>query len=149
MTSLTPKAQATRDRILVSASELFHMNGYTATGLDRIIAEAEVTKGNFYYHFKSKEELVLATLDLQFEEFLTGIESVFAASSTAREKLFGLLELLLAVEKEHFSNGKIRGCFFGNLSLDMSTLSRPVQKKIKRIFSDFQKVFQKNHRLRL
>ncbi|MEN8179099.1 MAG: TetR/AcrR family transcriptional regulator [Pseudomonadota bacterium] len=142
MTPFTPKAQATRDRILASASELFHVNGYTATGLDKIIVEAKVTKGNFYYHFKSKEELVLATLDLQFEEFSTGIESAFSTSSTASEKLFGLLGQLLAIEQEHFNQGKIRGCFFGNLSLEMSTLSEPVQKKIKRIFSEFQTILR-------
>ena len=63
MPVLTDKARATRERILEAAEHQFHRHGYHATGLDRIIADAGVTKGNFYYHFKSKDELLLVMLD--------------------------------------------------------------------------------------
>lgn len=53
---------ATRDRILEAASRLFREHGIAAVGLAKIMAEADLTVGTFYTHFKSKEALVRAAL---------------------------------------------------------------------------------------
>eukprot|EP01031_Cornospumella_fuschlensis_P009142 gene9142-11228_t len=52
-----------RDRILVTAHDLFYRDGIRATGIDRIIAESGVAKLTFYRHFPSKDELVKAFLN--------------------------------------------------------------------------------------
>jgi AcrR family transcriptional regulator len=57
-----PSAQA---RILETAYDLFSHNGVRAVGIDRIIAEAKIAKATLYRHFASKEDLVLAFLDLR------------------------------------------------------------------------------------
>jgi AcrR family transcriptional regulator len=54
---------STRDRILKTAGSLFYQHGYRAIGIDRIIAEADVAKGSFYHHFKSKDELMVAWIE--------------------------------------------------------------------------------------
>jgi AcrR family transcriptional regulator len=51
-----------RERILRAASRLFHREGIGATGVDRVIAEANVAKATFYRQFRAKEDLVLAWL---------------------------------------------------------------------------------------
>jgi TetR/AcrR family transcriptional repressor of nem operon len=63
---------ATRERILEAASRLFRQHGIAAVGLAKIMAEAGLTVGTFYTHFKSKEALLreslLRSLDARYEE---------------------------------------------------------------------------------
>jgi AcrR family transcriptional regulator len=54
--------EATRERILEAASRLFREHGIAAVGLARIMAEADLTVGTFYTHFKSKEALLREAL---------------------------------------------------------------------------------------
>src|SRR5215207_2475157 len=62
-----------RDRIVKAASRLFRKDGIAAVGLAKIMAEAGLTVGTFYTHFKSKEALLreslLRSLDARHEEF--------------------------------------------------------------------------------
>ena len=55
-------AVSKRDQLVDAALELFYRNGFNATGIDKIIAEAGVAKMTLYKHFKSKEELIQAAL---------------------------------------------------------------------------------------
>src|ERR1700730_4758777 len=58
-----------RERILDTAYVLFSHDGIRAVGIDRIIAEAGIAKATLYRHFASKEQLVLAFLDLRQERW--------------------------------------------------------------------------------
>ena len=64
--------EATRERILEAASRLFREHGIAAVGLAKIMAEADLTVGTFYTHFKSKEallrEALLRSLQARHEE---------------------------------------------------------------------------------
>lgn len=55
--AMTRDSQATKQRILDAAHELFLRQGFAATSLDRVLEQAEVTKGAFFHHFESKLEL--------------------------------------------------------------------------------------------
>ena len=57
------KGAATRDQILDAASRLIHLQGYHGTSLDDVLRESGVGKGNFYYHFRSKEDLGYAIIE--------------------------------------------------------------------------------------
>jgi len=52
--------RATRERILDSAARLFRGRGYDAASIDEIMAGAGLTRGGFYLHFRSKQELFAA-----------------------------------------------------------------------------------------
>lgn len=65
------KAEATRLTILQKAFELIYINGYQTTSVDEIIATTQVTKGAFYYHFKTKDEMGLAIIREVLEPTLT------------------------------------------------------------------------------
>ena len=54
------KKLATRNLILGAAATLFPTVGYEQTSVDDIVKEADVVKGTFYYHFTSKEEVLMA-----------------------------------------------------------------------------------------
>ena len=52
----------TRARIVESARILFNRHGYESVSIDMVMAEAGLTRGGFYNHFKSKEELFAAAV---------------------------------------------------------------------------------------
>src|SRR6266849_5549272 len=56
-----------RERVLQTAYDLFCRHGVQAIGVDRIVAEASVAKVTLYKHFRSKQELIVAALDLREE----------------------------------------------------------------------------------
>ncbi|MBM3623203.1 MAG: TetR/AcrR family transcriptional regulator [Alphaproteobacteria bacterium] len=60
---MTPAtAPQSRTRLLEAGSSVIRAKGYTATTVDDICAEAGLTKGSFFHHFKSKEDLVLGAV---------------------------------------------------------------------------------------
>ena len=65
----TPKSADSQKRILEVANRLFYAEGVRATGTEKILAIAEVAKATFYRHFQSKDDLVLAYLDLRDRSF--------------------------------------------------------------------------------
>jgi len=71
---VTPKGQATRASILQAAAEVFAERGYANTTLSQLIARSGLTKGAFYFHFTSKEQLAFAVLEdkqRQWQEFVS------------------------------------------------------------------------------
>lgn len=53
----------TRNQIVAAADELFYSQGLQAVSVDAIAEKAGVTKKTFYYHFKSKDDLIVCYLD--------------------------------------------------------------------------------------
>lgn len=143
MKQLSPKAQVTREKILKAANDLFYLQGYNATGLDRIIAEAGVAKGNFYHHFKNKEELATAVLewhrDLAFREI--ELDQILAEPSPLK----ALLELVTRMTGRMMCDSdvcRVRGCFFGNFALELSTGSEAVRLKVKTVFDGVRELIR-------
>jgi TetR/AcrR family transcriptional repressor of nem operon len=141
MQLLSPKAQVTREKILRTANDLFYLYGYNSTGLDRIVSAAGVTKGNFYYHFKSKEELAIAVLDWHRDRFLHELHLDQVTNSPPLEILVRVLEGI-SIHIINQGNGNVRGCFFGNFALEMSIGSEAVRGKVQEIFDNFRQFFR-------
>ena len=57
------RSEETRSRIIASAIKLFSTHGYNTASVGDVCADAGISKGAFYHHFKSKQELFLALLD--------------------------------------------------------------------------------------
>jgi TetR/AcrR family transcriptional repressor of nem operon len=57
------KSEATRLSILQKSFELIYEKGYQTTSIDDILATTQVTKGAFYYHFKTKDDMGLAIIN--------------------------------------------------------------------------------------
>jgi TetR/AcrR family transcriptional repressor of nem operon len=67
---------ATKTRLLDAARDVIRAKGYTAATVDEICAAAGVTKGSFFHHFQSKEQLVIAAVD----QFGLMASAIFAAA---------------------------------------------------------------------
>ncbi len=59
---------------MVSALEVLHRKGFSATSVEDITKAAKVPKGSFYNHFKSKEELAIVALDRYWQRVLNSLD---------------------------------------------------------------------------
>ena len=84
------RSEETRSKIMESAIKLFSNRGYNAASVGDICAEAGVSKGAFYHHFKSKQALFLALLDSWLQTIDNAIEA--SRDKTAPETFMQLTE---------------------------------------------------------
>ena len=99
-----------RERILATAYRLFYREGIRATGIDKVIAEAGVTKVTFYRHFPSKDALILAFLDLRHSRWMDWFVDALdrhAPGSRRRPAVVSAIEEWLTADS-------FRGCAFIN-----------------------------------
>lgn len=90
------KSQETRLHILQTAFILIYSKGYQTTSIDEIIAKTKVTKGAFYYHFKTKDEMGLAILnELLRPNFSANFIEPLKSSENALEKIYDLVYHIL------------------------------------------------------
>ena len=117
-----------RERLLSTASALFYAEGLHAVGVDRIIAEASVTRATMYRHFRGKDELVVA--------YLTAIdEAVRAQVATARESAGSPDDVVRAVARaiaESVESQGFRGCAFLNAVAEYPDAEHPVHQAVTR-----------------
>lgn len=100
-----------RERILLTAHDLFYRDGIRATGVDRLIAASGVAKLTFYRHFASKDDLIRAFLAYRHERWMAWlIEALQRHGATPA----GGLAPLLAALAEWFADPLFRGCAFIN-----------------------------------
>lgn len=77
-----------RERILAAARELFSGNGYKTTSIQQIADTCKISKGAFYLHFRSKDQLLLALIERMEEESFARIENLRRDTNLdPREKL--------------------------------------------------------------
>lgn len=100
-----------RDRILLTAHDLFYSDGVRATGIDKVIAEARVTKVTFYRHFPSKNDLIRAYLDYRHERWMNWFKDALERHGAYTGQ--GLNALVPTME-EWFNKPIYRGCAFIN-----------------------------------
>ncbi|CEJ69382.1 Transcriptional regulator AcuR [Chryseobacterium oranimense G311] len=86
------KSEATRLNILQKAFELIYVKGYQTTSVDEIIATTQVTKGAFYYHFKTKDEMGLAIInELLINNFKSTLIEPLKNSDHPLESIYQLM----------------------------------------------------------
>ncbi|MGH8157363.1 MAG: TetR/AcrR family transcriptional regulator [Rhodanobacter sp.] len=105
------KDRPARERILLAAHDLFYREGIRATGIDRVIAEADVAKLTFYRHFPSKNDLVLAFLDHRHERWMAWFNEALARH---RPSSGNALAALVPTVAEWLRDEQFRGCAFLN-----------------------------------
>lgn len=104
------QALPARERILATAYRLLYRDGIRATGIDKVIAEAGVTKVTFYRHFPSKDVLVLAFLDLRHQRWMEWfVDALERHAVSSRRRV-----AVVAAVEEWLTADSFRGCAFIN-----------------------------------
>ena len=91
----------TKTKILQKSFELFVVKGFTDVSIDDITKAVGVTKGAFYYHYKSKDELLVDVISKYVFLHLDGTMTIIQKSSgTAREKIERFFTVIADLEAE-------------------------------------------------
>lgn len=104
-----------RERILHTADRLFYDEGIRAVGIQRIVAEAAVTRVTLYRHFPSKDDLIAAYLERRAVYDRDQVNGIVEAHPD--DPLAALGELATALTRDDFGAVR-RGCPFINASAE-------------------------------
>jgi TetR/AcrR family transcriptional repressor of nem operon len=112
------KASATRHTILEKAFEIIYTKGYQTTSIDEIIATTKVTKGAFYYHFKTKDEMGLAIINEIVKPTMQ--EAFISPLKDAENPIKQIYDMTKALLLENPFLKVEYGCPAGNLTQEMT-----------------------------
>ena len=115
-----------RQRLLSTAIRIFYTEGIHSVGVDRIIAEAKVTRATFYRHFPGKEDLVLTYLREVHRMERGAIDTAIAAAGSPAEALLAIAGAIAG----NIQSPGFRGCAFLNAAAEYPDPDRAVHQEI-------------------
>ncbi|MFH9663194.1 TetR/AcrR family transcriptional regulator [Streptomyces sp. NPDC017248] len=125
MPATTPRTAGTRRNILDTAQRIMAHKGYSAVGLNEVLAEAGVPKGSFYHYFSSKDAFGEALLKSYFDEYLADMDRVLAQPGrSAAERLMSYWQLWRETQSFDECQGKCLAVKLGAEVADLSELMR-------------------------
>ncbi|MEJ2619083.1 MAG: TetR/AcrR family transcriptional regulator [Candidatus Thiodiazotropha sp.] len=126
----------TKERILATARELFHGRSYADVGIKEICSMANVQKGSFYHFFPSKQDLAMAVIDNMADDWANGfVAEAFDEDLPPMERLDYMVDAVYYWQKAAKNlEGRMPGCLFGNLALEVSTRDEVIRARLNAIF---------------
>ena len=122
----TRKPSDARQRLLTTARGIFYRDGIHSVGVDRVIAEAGITRATFYRHFPGKEHLVVAYLQAE-DDSLRAQFSAAPGPGLSPEEMLGVIIDAIA---DDVSRNHTRGCPFINASAEYPDAESPVRRTV-------------------
>jgi len=112
-----------REELVQKAQKVFYRNGFHAAGMDMLVTETGVSKTSMYKHFRTKEDLILATLRLRDEQFRNWLfRRMREIGTTPGEQLLAMFEAL----GEWFAQTDFRGCMFIKAAAEFQEAKHPI-----------------------
>ena len=124
----------TRDHIVEAADRLFYRQGYEHTSFSDIADVVRISRGNFYYHFKSKDEILDAVIDVRLAETREMLAAWEAAADHPADRIRCFIRILIA----NRADIKRYGCPVGTLSTELAKLNHASQAEANRLFTLFR-----------
>ncbi|WP_129663967.1 TetR/AcrR family transcriptional regulator [Phytoactinopolyspora endophytica] len=124
----------TRARIVEAADELFYQHGYEHTSFAAIADEVRISRGNFYYHFKSKDEILDAVIDARVGARRAMLEQWEADEPTPGGRIRRFIHIVLT-NRADIQN---HGCPVGTLTTELAKLDHAALKDAKGLFEVFR-----------
>lgn len=115
-----------RNELVEKATTTFYRNGFQATGMDRLVAETGISKTSIYKHFNTKDDLIVASLQLRdsfLRDWLFGRIKQLAA--TPREQLIAMFDAL----DEWFRQPDFYGCMFAKACSEYQDPEHPIHRE--------------------
>lgn len=109
------KGRANRQRIVDAADQLFYARGYNQTSFSDISDQTGIPRGNFYYYFKTKEEILSAVVDARVAMAKLALDKLNKESSDPRQRLLSFANMPI----ENVDNIIRYGCPIGTLSSEL------------------------------
>jgi TetR/AcrR family transcriptional repressor of nem operon len=139
------KAEAMRDRIMKSAAKLIVERGYSGTTLDEILARTEATKGAFFYHFKTKDDLARALIEHFAQRLEDYFEDLFdRARGTTDDPLESILFVLEKFEEFLSSREQPLRCMFASFIHELPQFPAEVRGIVRAGLRRWKEIFATN-----
>ncbi|AZB23412.1 MULTISPECIES: TetR/AcrR family transcriptional regulator [Bacteroidota] len=134
------KASTTRNTILQKAFELIYTKGYQTTSIDEIIATTKVTKGAFYYHFKTKDEMGLAIINEILKPTMKN--DFIKPLQNAKNPIKEIYDMTKALLLENPFLKLEYGCPAGNLTQEMTPWNIEFGKALAELTLEWQQTIE-------
>lgn len=131
----TRDKDATRQRLLDAAEQVFAEKGYHGAGVEDIIRVSESSKGGFYFHFPNKQAIFLALVDALVPKLAAAVDRAIAAESDPVAQLDAALRTVLETFARHRKLSKI-------LLIEAVGLGHGFDEKLMRTRSRFAAMIQ-------
>lgn len=131
----------TVEHILEVGTDLILKNGYNSLGINKILQEANIPKGSFYYYFKSKEDFGLQVIEHYSQNSLKFLKSYLTEETkNPKQRIISFFEEMKEI---YITKNFKEGCLLGNCSLELSDLSESFSISVANELNKWQQVFEK------
>lgn len=129
-----PTQKISREELLLKSISTFREKGYYRTSMKDLAEACNLTKGAFYHHFPSKEEVMKNCLIFSCNWFKENVYTIaYLPELTAKEKMVKMSKKLLKA----FSTGN-GGCFFANTVIETSHVEDTFKGILKDYFLEWE-----------
>jgi len=124
----------TRDHIIEAADQLFYRQGFEHTSFSNIADAVQISRGNFYHHFKSKDEILDAVINVRLANTQMMLEKWEIEGKTPEDRIRNFINILIA------NKAKIKqyGCPVGTLCTELAKLNHASQSEANSLFTLFR-----------
>jgi TetR/AcrR family transcriptional regulator, transcriptional repressor for nem operon len=126
--------QTTRDHIVEAADQLFYRQGYEHTSFTDIADVVRISRGNFYYHFKTKDEILDAVINARLAATRTMLERWEIEGKHPADRIRSFIHILIA----NRADIKRYGCPVGTLCTELAKLNHASQAEANTLFTLFR-----------
>lgn len=127
-------AAATRQQIVVAADRLFYERGFEATSFADIAGVVGLSRGNFYYHFKTKDEILDAVITHRLSKTSAMLDVWEAKAEAPEERIFSFVNLLVVNQAKIMAYG----CPVGTLCSELAKLDHIAKGRAAELFDLFR-----------
>ncbi|NOZ54541.1 MAG: TetR/AcrR family transcriptional regulator [Gammaproteobacteria bacterium] len=127
------KGDALRQRIIAAADQLFYEQGYENTSFSDIANAVNISRGNFYFYFKSKNDILSAVLSARLDDVRAMLEEWETLYPAPKLRIIHYIDILTTNQ----SNVTKHGCPIGSLCTELVKLSHDMQSQATSIFALF------------
>ncbi|WP_186416871.1 TetR/AcrR family transcriptional regulator [Bosea sp. CS1GBMeth4] len=124
----------TRGLIVETADRLFYEAGFDHTSFADIAGQLGISRGNFYYHFKSKDEILDAVIALRLERTAAMLAAWAQGSDEPAGRIRSFIDMLVANRTKIMAHG----CPVGTLCNELAKLDHGARSRAGAIFTLFR-----------
>lgn len=125
---------ATRDRIVALADKLFYEQGYEHTSFADIASAVNISRGNFYHHFKSKDDILDAVIHARLAHTQSMLDKWELEGHTPLDRIGSFIHILVANQRSI----RRHGCPVGTLCTELAKRNHPAQGQANKLFTLFR-----------
>jgi AcrR family transcriptional regulator len=133
------KGEASRAAILLTAARLTTTRGLAGLSIGDLAAEVGMSKSGLYAHFKSKEELELATIETAAAVFEREVLHPAMTAQPGTQRLLALVDAFLSHLERRVYPG---GCFFAAVASELDTRPGPARDRVFQMLDRWQSLFR-------